>query len=94
MTTIQRLPLLTMLGTALILPAGFPGGTSHGRYGDATPRGLWRSAAAGPAAGLVQAVTGRPIAAGPARGDLRHAIRPGGPLAARASRTRARGRGP
>ena len=34
---------------------GFFGGTVHGRHEYATPRGLWRAAAAGPAASLVLA---------------------------------------
>jgi Zn-dependent protease len=34
---------------------GFSGGTTHGRHEYATPRGLWRAAAAGPAASLLLA---------------------------------------
>src|SRR5262249_29929037 len=34
---------------------GFFGGTVHGRYEYATPRGLWRAAAAGPASSVVLA---------------------------------------
>jgi len=48
MTTSQWPPLLTVLGSALVLPAGLPG-TGRGRPGGATQRGLWRSRAAGPA---------------------------------------------
>jgi hypothetical protein len=48
MTTSQWPPPLTVLGSALVLPAWLPG-TVHGRPGGATQRGLWRSRAAGPA---------------------------------------------
>ena len=41
--------------TAEELRIGFFGGTAHGRHEYATPRGLWRAAAAGPAASLVLA---------------------------------------
>jgi Zn-dependent protease len=43
---------------------GFSGGTSHGRYEYATPQGLWRAAAAGPAASLVLAVVSAGITLG------------------------------
>jgi hypothetical protein len=59
MTTIQRLPLLMLQGSALALPAGFPG-TGQDRPGEATPRGLWRCRAAGPASlGLAASMTRR-----------------------------------
>ncbi|HEV3293702.1 MAG TPA: hypothetical protein VG123_32380 [Streptosporangiaceae bacterium] len=105
MTIIQRLPMLTVLGGALTLPAAWPAGAAgpatadragfagHGRPGDATPRGLWRSPAAGPAAGLALAVAGPWSAAGRPRGDLRRAGQAGGQRAPRASGTRMRGRG-
>jgi Zn-dependent protease len=43
---------------------GFFGGTVHGRYEYATPRGLWRAAAAGPASSLVLAAASVGIALG------------------------------
>ena len=43
---------------------GFFGGAAHGRHEYATPRGLWRAAAAGPAASLVLAAAGAGIALG------------------------------
>lgn len=55
MTTIQRLPLLAMLSSVLVLAAGSLG-AGHGRPGDATRRGLRRSPAAGPA-GLAPAAS-------------------------------------
>jgi hypothetical protein len=48
MTSIQRLPPLPGLGSALVLPAG-PPGSGPGHPGDATQRGRWRSRVAGPA---------------------------------------------
>ncbi len=48
MTTIRQPSPHAMLGKALVLPAG-PAGGGHGRPGDATRGGLWRSRAAGPA---------------------------------------------
>ena len=48
MTTIQRLPLLSRLGSAPVLPAG-PPGSGPGYPGGATPRGRWRFRVAGPA---------------------------------------------
>ena len=41
--------------TAEELRIGFFGGTAHGRHEYATPRGLWRAAAAGPACSLILA---------------------------------------
>jgi Zn-dependent protease len=41
--------------TADEIRIGFFGGTAHGRHEYATPRGLWRAAAAGPASSLVLA---------------------------------------
>jgi hypothetical protein len=108
MTIIQRLPMLTVLGGALIPPApwpagaagpatadraGFAGRAGHGHPGDATPRGLWRSPAAGPAAGLALAVAGPWSAAGRPRDDLRRASQAGGQREPRTSGTRMRGRG-
>ena len=43
---------------------GFFGGTGHGRHEYATPRGLWRAAAAGPASSLVLAAVGAGITLG------------------------------
>jgi len=43
---------------------GFFGGRAHGRHEYVTPRGLWRAAAAGPAANLVLAAVGAGIAVG------------------------------
>jgi hypothetical protein len=77
MTTIRWLSPLTMLGSALVLPAG-PAGSGHGRPGDATRRGVWRSRAAGPAV------------PGPAAPGL---ARPAGP-ASPAGPARMPGRGP
>jgi hypothetical protein len=48
MTTNQRLPPLSWLRSAPVLPAG-PAGSGPGQPGDATQRGLWRSRVAGPA---------------------------------------------
>jgi len=48
MTTIQRPPLLSMLGRTLML-ATAPPGSGPGHPGHVTPRGLWRSWVAGPA---------------------------------------------
>jgi Zn-dependent protease len=41
--------------TAEQIRVGFFGGTAHGRHEYATPRGLWRAAAAGPACSLILA---------------------------------------
>jgi Zn-dependent protease len=41
--------------TAEEIRIGFFGGTAHGRHEYATPRGLWRAAAAGPACSLILA---------------------------------------
>ena len=41
--------------TAEEIRIGFFGGTAHGRHEYATPRGLWRAAAAGPASSLILA---------------------------------------
>ena len=43
---------------------GFFGGTAHGRHEFATPRGLWRAAAAGPASSLVLAAASAGITLG------------------------------
>ncbi|HEY1346416.1 MAG TPA: site-2 protease family protein [Streptosporangiaceae bacterium] len=44
--------------TAEEIRIGFLGGTAHGRHEYATPRGLWRAAAAGPASSLILAAAG------------------------------------
>src|SRR5215470_14298984 len=43
---------------------GFFGGTAHGRHEYATPRGLWRAAAAGPAFSLILGAAGAGVALG------------------------------
>jgi Zn-dependent protease len=43
---------------------GFFGGTAHGRHEYATPRGLWRAAAAGPASSLILAAASAGITLG------------------------------
>ena len=68
MTTIQRPPLLSMLGRTLML-ATAPPGSGPGHPGHVTPRGLWRSWVAGPAslalaATVPQAAAARHRAAG------------------------------
>src|SRR5215472_13184823 len=50
--------------TAEEIRIGFFGGTAHGRHEYATPRGLWRAAAAGPAFSLILAAAGAGIALG------------------------------
>ena len=50
--------------TAEELRIGFFGGTAHGRHEYATPRGLWRAAAAGPASSLILAAASAGIALG------------------------------
>ena len=50
--------------TAEELRIGFFGGTAHGRHEYATPRGLWRAAAAGPASSLILAATSAGITLG------------------------------
>ena len=50
--------------TAEEIRIGFFGGTAHGRHEYATPRGLWRAAAAGPASSLILAAAGAGIALG------------------------------
>ena len=50
--------------TAEEIRIGFFGGTAHGRHEYATPRGLWRAAAAGPAASLILAAASVGIALG------------------------------
>ena len=50
--------------TAEEIRIGFFGGTAHGRHEYATPRGLWRAAAAGPASSLVLAAASAGIALG------------------------------
>ncbi|HXZ69417.1 MAG TPA: site-2 protease family protein [Streptosporangiaceae bacterium] len=50
--------------TAEEIRIGFFGGTVHGRHEYATPRGLWRAAAAGPAASLILAAASVGIALG------------------------------
>jgi hypothetical protein len=91
MTTVQRLPLLTMLGSALVLPGG-SAGTGYGRPGDATARGRWRLLAAGPAS-LALAATGPRPATGLARRALRRAGQSHVGRAPRAAVTCLRGRG-
>jgi Zn-dependent protease len=44
--------------TAEEIRIGFFGGTAHGRHEYASPRGLWRAAAAGPACSLILAAAG------------------------------------
>jgi hypothetical protein len=83
MTTIQRLPLFSRLGSALVLPAG-PAGSGPGHPGGATQRGLWRSRVAG-LAGLALAAAVPQAAAAP---------RPAGHRAAGTGVTRERGQGP
>jgi Zn-dependent protease len=50
--------------TAEEIRIGFFGGTAHGRHEYATPRGLWRAAAAGPASSLILAAASAGIALG------------------------------
>jgi Zn-dependent protease len=50
--------------TAEEIRIGFFGGTAHGRHEYATPRGLWRAAAAGPASSLILAAASAGIAIG------------------------------
>jgi Zn-dependent protease len=50
--------------TAEEIRIGFFGGTVHGRHEYATPRGLWRAAAAGPASSLILAAASAGIALG------------------------------
>src|SRR5499427_8679216 len=50
--------------TAEEIRIGFLGGTAHGRHEYATPRGLWRAAAAGPAASLILAAASAGAALG------------------------------
>jgi Zn-dependent protease len=50
--------------TAAEITIGFFGGTAHGRHEYATPRGLWRAAAAGPASSLILAAASAGIALG------------------------------
>jgi Zn-dependent protease len=50
--------------TADEIRIGFFGGTAHGRHEYATPRGLWRTAAAGPASSLVLAAACAGVALG------------------------------
>jgi Zn-dependent protease len=50
--------------TAGEIRIGFFGGTAHGRHEYATPRGLWRAAAAGPASSLILAAASAGIALG------------------------------
>jgi Zn-dependent protease len=50
--------------TAEEIRIGFFGGTAHGRHEYATPRGLWRAAAAGPASSLILAGASAGIALG------------------------------
>ena len=50
--------------TAEEIRIGFFGGAAHGRHEYATPRGLWRAAAAGPASSLILAATSAGITLG------------------------------
>ena len=50
--------------TAEEIRIGFFGGAAHGRHEYATPRGLWRAAAAGPAASLILAAASAGITLG------------------------------
>src|SRR5262252_2659493 len=50
--------------TAEEIRIGFFGGTAHGRHEYATPRGLWRAAAAGPAFSLILGAAGAGVALG------------------------------
>ena len=50
--------------TAEEIRIGFFGGTAHGRHEYATPRGLWRAAAAGPASSLLLAAASAGITLG------------------------------
>jgi Zn-dependent protease len=50
--------------TAEEIRIGLFGGTAHGRHEYATPRGLWRAAAAGPASSLILAAAGAGITLG------------------------------
>jgi Zn-dependent protease len=50
--------------TAEEIRIGFFGGTAHGRHEYATPRGLWRAAAAGPASSLILAAAAGGIGLG------------------------------
>jgi Zn-dependent protease len=50
--------------TAEEIRIGFFGGTAHGRHEYATPRGLWRAAAAGPASSLILAAAAAGIGLG------------------------------
>jgi hypothetical protein len=94
MTTIQRLPLLSRLGSAPVLPAG-PPGSGPGHPGGATQRGRWRFRVTGPAslalAGAVVTQAAVPPAAVP---QAAAAPRTAGHRAAGTSVARVRGLAP